>query len=163
MTPLSISINILAFIAFIIIIYILFTYIVRFIQKMRQYKISQYTNPPGSYMQNSGIKCPDYWVNVGTDHNGNYICKNSFQIPSTCQKNDQLLFPPVDKNNTWDEFDHSGLNVYSDTDKYHFANKRVSAHDYSRCQWINQCGPSSNTQGVWTGINNVCNNPPTVS
>ena len=35
-------------------------------------RIMSEINPPGQYMQNSGIKCPDYCVNTGIDSNGNY-------------------------------------------------------------------------------------------
>ena len=30
-------------------------------------------NPPGSYMQNSGIQCPDYWVIDGSGNNAKCI------------------------------------------------------------------------------------------
>jgi len=129
-------------------------------------------NPPASYMQNSGIKCPDYWVNTGIDPKGNYKCKNSFNIPSNqpetgtyigkC-KTDELVFPPIQSGYTWEYNDPNDLTSYTDQEKYDFLNKKIDGDTYaiSRCDWINNCGPSANIQGIWTGVNEICNNPPT--
>jgi hypothetical protein len=125
-------------------------------------------NPPGPYMQNSGIKCPDYWVNTGIDANGNYICTNSFNVPSInpttgvasglCNPN-TMTFTPVQKGHTWEMNNPNGLTSYSDLEKYNFLNNSKASSSVTRCQWINNCGPSSNIQGIWSGVNEICNSP----
>ncbi len=82
MSVASIIINILAVIGLIVIISYLIYYLYQYLQQRTNLKIASEINPPGDYMQNTGIKCPDYWVNTGVDANGNYICKNSFNIDS---------------------------------------------------------------------------------
>jgi hypothetical protein len=170
MSAISIIINILAFIALVIII----SYVIYFIYTYWQNQITLYNTsliyPPGSYMQSSGIKCPDYWVNTGMDPNGNYICNNSFNIPSVqptsgsaqglCNTT-QLKFTPVQQGYTWDYNNPNGLTSYTEQQRYNFVNASGTGAPLSRCQWLNSCGPSSNVQGIWSGVNDVCNTPPT--
>ena len=165
----NVIINILAGIA----LCILFFYIIRYLYKYMKNRQNQYiasiTNPPGSYMQTSGIKCPDYWVNTGIDSNNNYICKNSFNIQTVnpasgpaaglCNA-EQLLFPPVESGYTWEMNNPNGLTSYSDSQKYNFVNTFAVDNSLTRCQWINSCGPATNVQGIWSGVNDVCNHPP---
>jgi hypothetical protein len=172
MSIVSIIVNILATIALIIImsysIYYVYNY---FIKKQNQY-IASITNPPGPYMQNSGIKCPDYWINTGIDSNGNNICKNSFNIETInpiagnltekCNS-DQLTFTPTSNGYTWEMNNPNGLTSYSDEEKYNFLNTSSVDNSLTRCQWINNCGPSPNVQGIWSGVNEICNNPPVAS
>lgn len=168
----SIVITIFAVIGLIVIISYLIYYLWVYIKHRKTQKIISEINPPGSYMQNSGIKCPDYWVNTGIDANGNYLCKNSFNVQSTktntgtyagkCNS-DQMSFTSVAKGNTWEYNNPDGLTSYSDTDKYNFVNNSAVDGSLSRCQWINNCGPSSNIQGIWSGVNEICNSPPLAS
>jgi hypothetical protein len=172
MSAVSIIVNILAVIALIIIISYVIIFILKYLKNKKNQYIASRMNPPGPYMQNSGIKCPDYWVNTGVDQNGNYICKNSFNIPSVnptsgvaagkCNS-DQLTFTPMKSGYTWEMNNPNGLTSYSDQEKYDFLNKSFSNDSLTRCQWINNCGPSSNVQGIWSGVNEICNNPPLYS
>jgi hypothetical protein len=171
MTVVSIITNILAFIALVFIISYVIYFIYKFFKNKQNQVITALMNPPGPYMQNSGIKCPDYWVNTGIDSNGNYICKNSFNIPShnpttgtaagKCDP-ERLKFPPIQSGYTWEYNNPNGLTSYTDQEKYDFLNTSVN-NSLTRCQWINSCGPSSNVQGIWSGVNDICNNPPTSS
>jgi len=125
--------------------------------------IAALVNPPGAYMQNSGIKCPDYWVYTGTDKDGNYICNNSFNIPTVTTLNPacnttQLNFNPVQPGYTWEMGNPDGLTSYTYDQMNSFVNTSGAA-PLSRCQWINSCGPATNVQGIWTGVNEVCNTP----
>jgi hypothetical protein len=165
----SIVVTILAAIGLIVIIAYLVYYLWLYMKHRSTQKIIADINPPGSYMQNSGIKCPDYWVNTGVDANGNYICKNSFNIQTHNPKtgtyagkcsSDQMLFTPVASGNTWEYGNPNGLTSLSDKDKYNFATTSAVSGSLSRCQWINNCGPSSNIQGIWSGVNEICNSPP---
>lgn len=172
MSVFSIIVNILAVIALIIIISYVIYYIYAYWKNLKNKKVASMMNPPGPYMQNSGIKCPDYWVNTGVDLKGNYICKNSFNIPTVqpstgyakdkCNQ-DELNFTPITNKYTWEINNPNGLTSYTDKEKYNFLQKPSSGNSLSRCQWINNCGPASNTQGIWSGVNEICNNPPPVS
>jgi hypothetical protein len=168
MSSISIVVNILAGLAVLIIICYIIKYLWDLYKHRKDLKINSQINPPGSYMQNSGIKCPDYWVNTGVDPDGNYKCHNSFNIETVnptsgsyagkCNPVD-MRFPHIDSGYTWEYGDPDGLTSYTDQEKYDFLNKSVG-NSISRCQWINYCGPSTNVQGIWSGVNEICNNPP---
>jgi hypothetical protein len=164
----SVFVNILAAIGLIFIISTLIYYIYIYVKNKIEQRKHKEINPPLSYMQNTGIKCPDYWVNTGVDENGNYICRNSFNIttvPKTnsyktkCNSNN-LIFSKLPENTTWELNDPHGLTSLTDIEKYRFvSNNKPNDNEnlLSRCEWINNCGPSTSVQGVWSGINEICN------
>lgn len=163
MSTINIIVNILAALALIIIGGYVISLIYKYLKNRTKQHIATLMNPPGAYMQNSGIKCPDYWVNTGIDSNGNYICKNSFNIDTHALdgcKIDELTFPPVASGYTWELNDPNNLTSYSNEEKYDFLNTSVN-NSITRCQWINRCGANKNVQGIWSGVNELCNNPPT--
>jgi hypothetical protein len=118
-------------------------------------------------MQKSGIQCPDYWVNTGVDGNNNYICKNSFNIPvnktNNLCKSTEMNFTPIKDGYTWEYGNPNGITSLTDLDKYNFVKKSVAPASLSRCDWVNNCGPSTNVQGIWSGVNEICNNSAPVS
>ena len=169
MSIVTIILNIFALIGVVVILLVAIYYTVQYMKHRTSIRIASQMNPPGAYMQNSGIKCPDYWVNTGIDSNGNYICKNSFNIESVnpttgstaglCNPT-QLTFNPIQSGYTWELNNPNGLTSYTDDEKYTFLNATpVNGSTLNRCQWINSCGPSSNVQGIWSGVNEICNNP----
>jgi hypothetical protein len=133
---------------------------------MIQKKIND-INPPGSYMQNTGIKCPDYWVNTGVNTKGDYICKNSFNIETNSKLNpkcnsNELIFAQVVDGMTWEMNNPNGYTSMTPADKHDFVKNYIaegSENYMSRCDWIDQCGPSSSIQGVWSGVSDICNSP----
>jgi hypothetical protein len=163
----SLVVNILALIGLLIIVVYIIYFLVEYIKRRRMHKINMAMNPPSSYMQNSGLKCPDYWVNTGIDSSGNYICKNSFNVkthnPNTgvykgkCDSK-IMTFSPIDPGHTWEYGNPNGLKSYSRKGKYQFLNNNVGSNAMSRCAWINNCGPTPTTQGVWQGVDDICNN-----
>jgi len=161
MSAITIIVNILAAIGLIA----LLSYIVYYVYKNMKERQTKYTisqlNPPGEYMQNTGIQCPDYWVNTGIDQNGNYICKNSFNIPinnlELCSST--MNFTPVASGTTWEYGNPNGLTSLNNSDKYNFVTTSIVPGSISRCNWINSCGPNSSTQGIWSGVSDICNNP----
>lgn len=165
----SVIINILAAIGLIVLISYFVYYVYTYFQNVQfQTTISQ-MNPPPSYMQNVGINCPDYWINMGLDSNGNVQCKNSFNIPTVSADicPDTMVFSTIPTGQTWDYGNPNGLTSMSDSNKYTFlttaatdSNNNAVAGALSRCDWVNKCGPSSNIQGIWQGVNEMCNNPP---
>jgi type II secretory pathway pseudopilin PulG len=149
---------------------ILLIYISYFLNKVIKQRILQNAatliNPPGDYMQTSGIQCPDYWVNTGVDSNGNFVCKNSFNVqtnPAPQCNSSVMTFTPIAEGRTWQMGNPNGLSSYSDTDKYNFLTTSAAPNSITRCDWINKCGPNPRTQGIWQGVNELCNNPPTSS
>ena len=168
MSSSSIIINILAVIGFLVVVSWLAYYSYGVVRKRVEYVKVSNTNPPESYMQNSGIKCPDYWVNTGVDKDGNYICKNSFNIDTVnptggkCNSS-EMVFSPIQSGYTWESFNPNGLISLTDKEKYDFLNGSVVEGSTTRCSWINTCGPATSTQGIWTGVNEICNSPPPAS
>jgi hypothetical protein len=168
----SVVVTIFAAIGLVVVIVYLIYYLYVYIKHRVEQKILSEQNPPGPYMQNSGIKCPDYWVNSGLDSNGNYKCHNSFNVssvnPSTgsyagkCNSSD-MTFLKVKDGYTWESNNPNGLTSYTDKEKYDFLHSPADANTISRCDWINYCGPSSSIQGIWSGVNEICNSPAPVS
>jgi hypothetical protein len=158
-SPISIIINILAFIGVIFIIGIIIYYIYKYYQKKAHNKIISDIFPPGEYMQHTGIKCPDYWVNTGINKDGNYICYNKFNIPVRENNNEKCYdspniktFSPLDKNKTWEYGDPYGMKSYTDKEKSEFVKK-------DRCGWIRDCGAEPGLNAVWSGVDDICSNP----
>ena len=168
----TIVINILAVVGFIILLSYLISYIYYYFKhRSEQVKMSE-VNPPNQYMQQTGIKCPDYWVNTGVDANGNYICKNMFNLnvhnttPPTdgickdikCYHSDSdktVKFSGLGSKKTWESNNPNGMTSYDDKEKYSFVNDAGSGTS-SRCDWINCCGAETNTKGVWQGVQSTC-------
>jgi hypothetical protein len=163
----SVVVTILAAIGLIFVISYLIYYLYIYLQNKSKQRFIENINPPGSYMQNSGIKCPDYWVNTGLDPSGNYQCHNSFNVASVnpttgsyankCNATD-MVFLKVDDGRTWEYNNPNGLTSYNELDRYNFLKQSVP-NSISRCDWINNCGPSSSVQGIWSGVNEICNAP----
>jgi hypothetical protein len=77
MSAFSVVINIFAVIGLLVILIYIIYYLWNSLQQKNFKMIESRINPPSEYMQQSGVKCPDYWVNTGVDANGNYILKIS--------------------------------------------------------------------------------------
>lgn len=159
----SVIVNILALIGLIVIISYIVYYLYKYFTKIQIQQTQSQINPPGSYMQNTGLMCPDYWVNVGVDSNNNFICKNKYNIAvnnnSSCNPN-EMSFTSVPSGYTWEFGNPNNLTTMSDLEQYNFLNKSSVNGSISRCEWINKCGPNNTTQGVWQGVNEICNSPP---
>jgi hypothetical protein len=132
--------------------------------------------PPLDYMNDVGIKCPDYWVNTGVTDDGAYICKNVNGIEVSKSASDgcsavncnisgddsTVYFDGVASGKTWEHGDPNGLKTLSDSDRNTFVKTNVKG-TASRCDWIKCCGayndPATNTSNsaVWLGVSDVCN------
>jgi len=172
-------INILAIVGFVVLISYLISYIYYYVKNKKEERLMTQVNPPSQYMQQSGIKCPDYWVNTGVDDKGNYICKNMFNLnvhnsttPTRgscsgvkCYQNKddrEILFSSVNEKNTWEPNNPNGKTSYTDNEKYNFVTTSGSGTT-SRCDWIKCCGSKSNTKGVWQGVQNTCSYDPSIA
>ena len=127
----SIIVNILAVIGLIIIISYIIYYIYNYIQNKNQKAFVEKINPPPSYMQNTGLKCPDYWVYLGTTPDGKYVCQNKFNIPVvpknnySCAQNNQVSFNVVEAKRTWEFGNPNDLKTYTDKEKSAFLNNSI--------------------------------------
>lgn len=158
----SFIINICAVVAILIFLYYAYYFIRNYFVRLKNRRIASLTNPPGDYMQNTGIQCPDYWVNTGVDQNGNYICKNSFNIQTNNSCNSEIIkFPSIQSlpvASTWEYGNPNGLQTLTQDQKYAFLNTNVN-NNLSRCDWVQKCGPGQNIMGTWQGVNEICTNP----
>ena len=158
----EILVSILAAIGLILIITYVCYFLYAIVQTRRMVATASTINPPSDYMQSSGIKCPDYWVNVGVDNKGNYICKNSFNVKTNSNpkcNSESATFARMKPGYTWEYGNPNGLTTLTSNEKYNFLNKEKVPKSLSRCDWINRCGPTHTVQGIWQGVNEICNNP----
>ena len=157
----SVVINVLAAIGLIVIISYSVYYLYKYYEHKQFKKDIGEMNPPPSYLQNVGLSCPDYWVNMGNDSNGNIICKNSFNVPVGNQTKcpSKMSFTSLPAKKTWEYGNPNGLKSLSDVERYNFLNDSTVPNGMTRCDWINNCGPSPSVQGIWQGVNEICNAP----
>ena len=158
----SAFVNVLAMIGILFLIYSFIRYLVHAFSKRRDRNMAMKQNPPSEYMQTTGSQCADYIVNTGVDKNGNTMCKNLFHIkmnPNGVCNQEVIKFSPIPSGYTFEYGNPDGLTTLSYEDKYNFYNSKGSG-DISRCDYLNQCGPNPNVQAVWSGVSEVCNNPP---
>ncbi len=148
--------NLFATIGFIAILVVLIYYIWKYIDKMNRDAAIMKERPTPTYMDQVGVKCPDYWMYMGGDANGNYICKDSKNLMKKYGKsnnekcvssNSTVVFPKLDGKMSWGSM--------SDKEKIDFTASKVGT-SYSRAEWIKNCGTSVgegvNTRAVWSGF-----------
>jgi len=144
-------IRIFAFVGIItIIVYLIFklwAYYTAIAERRRKAAI----RPPLDYMNNIGIKCPDYWVYAGTDGSGNYKCVNKFNLDvanagkcCTNTTDNTAVFKALGSDKNWE--------TMTDDEKTSFLNEELPGVG-SRCNWISNC------KGVWLGVQNICSKP----
>ena len=97
--------------------------------------------PPLEYMREIGSKCPDYWVYMGDDKNGNNICKNQYNIPVANASSSKCYNDPQNK-----------------IMKFKIANMQQSGNmdataSKQRCDFVSTCGPTASSSASWLGIN----------
>jgi len=178
MSVLSTVINILAIIGLIVILAYVIYYLWDALQKKNKNMLESRINPPSEYMQQSGIKCPDYWVNTGSDSSGNYLCKNSYDVSVVKSYNTgscgnvvcnnpnapkEVSFSTLPTGKTWQSGNPNGLTSLTDDEKYSFVTTK-GPNGVSRCDWVKCCGASnsgtSTNNAIWLGVNEICNKPP---
>lgn len=171
MSALNVIINIFAVIGIVILLLYFISWLWKTMKNKTQERIHSAANPPNEYMQATGVRCPDYWINSGIDNNGNYICTNQYNISSRASTNsscsnvtcpNQIKFSPMASGTTWVPGNPNGLTSLTDSQKQTFVTTQGSG-EMSRCDWVNCCGPndpanlSKINAGVWLGVNDICN------
>ena len=159
-------IKFLAIIGLIIILSYLISYLYSYYKERAANTANRKINPPPSYMQNSGVKCPDYFSHPSSGSES-YNCSNrdfnlNVQNDPKCYSNSDnkiIEFPKLPDGKTWEYGDPDGLTSMSAQERYDWVNTSNSENVYSRCDWIKNCGPSNGVKGVWQGIERICNSP----
>ena len=154
----SAVVNILASFGLIAIIVVVIYYIWKYIDKMNRDAALLKERPTPTYMEQVGLKCPDYWMYMGNDSNGNYICKDKNNLMKQYSKSsdekcinssNEVNFPKFDNSkSSWAEM--------KDEAKIDFTGLKVNNNSYSRSEWVKKCGPSVGkgvtTRAVWSGL-----------
>jgi hypothetical protein len=144
-------IKILAFIAIVIILIFLIRRIWKYYQTQMKKKEESKIRPPLEYMNDVGVKCPDYWTYIGKSSDGKiYKCVNTFQLPvkdtSKCYSSgtdDKMYeFKALTEGKNWSNM--------SEDERKTFVKSQAS-NELSRCSWLSTCG------GVWLGVEDKCN------
>ena len=137
--------GILAFIGSIIVIWFLYWLYMHELKKSKKKIQKNRRRPSDQYMNNVGLKCPDYWVYTGDTTDGKYKCKNTFNIPvphtSGCLQDD--TFATFSEIKNWNKSSKS--------------ERQKSVR--SRCNWMKKCGASNipSSRAVWLGVDQYCN------
>ena len=167
----SAVINVFASIGLVAILVIIIYYIWKYIDQLNKDAKIAMTRPSAAYMQNIGIKCPDYWTYMGNDSMGNYVCRDDKGLMVKYNKNkntkcistidvidgsttkkvaNTIAFVKLDDATKWESM--------SDEEKMNFMKKDSTDKKYiSRAEWIRTCGPEIgngvNSPAVWSGLN----------
>jgi len=157
----SFLVTFLAIIGFIIIISYTISYLIDYYKQIVANNANKQINPPYAYMQNNGIKCPDYLSNTATNKDS-YTCSNrDFNINTqngSCFSADKTVdFPIIPAGKTWELGNPGGLTSLTDQERWNFVQTEKSSGNKSRCEWIKDCGVNTGVDAVWQGVNKICN------
>ena len=149
-------IKVMAFIGFVvIIIYLIYRFWNYFIFINNKRKNAS-IRPPLEYMNNIGIKCPDYWTYKGISANGNYICENTFDLPF--KNNNKECY--TDSNSKITEFgalsDSQNWQDMSEDDRKNFIKTSKASTVTTTTSNENRCAFTQYCQSVWLGVQNQC-------
>lgn len=158
----SFLVNFLAILGFIILISYTISYLIEYYKQVVANAANKKINPPYAYMQNNGIKCPDYLSNTG-NNTTSYTCSNrDFNINTKDSKcfsntaNKTVDFPIIPAGKTWELGNPGGLTSLTDKERYDFVRSNTT-NNKSRCDWIKDCGINTGVDAVWQGVNKICN------
>lgn len=157
-------INILAAIGTLTVIILIIYWTWNYMVKKNKQKKEDNERPTPSYMQEIGVKCPDYWDYVGTNSTtGNYTCYNrnnlSLKSGDSCYTDASARtteFVPLKPDYKWKDMNGN--------DRKEFVNDTGTDSSgtalQSRCEWIQSCGFDMGADmisaAVWMGISNYC-------
>jgi hypothetical protein len=163
----SAVINVLAVVGFLaIIIYVIYN-IWKYFDKVNRENTLAKIRPSATYMQNVGIKCPDYWDLVKVDETGNYVCQDTYGLITKYQEVDRArdMSNCVDINlssspSDYDKVAFVGLgdgfhwDTMTDEEKIAFTAKanKDGVGSVSRADWIRECGAGPGINAVWSGF-----------
>lgn len=140
--------GILAFIGLIIVLWFFYWLYFHELNKSKKNVQINRRRPSDKYMENVGLKCPDYWVYTGDDQEGNYMCKNTFNIDVKTPKDNYQCFDP-----------NTNIKTFSIIKKWENKSKEERKDLAStRCKWIQNCGAAEipTSKAVWLGVDQYC-------
>ena len=146
-------VKIFAFIGFVVLLVFLTFRLWDYYQWKSTNDANSKIRPPLDYMNNVGIKCPDYWTYTGLDSNGNYTCVNTFDL--TVKDNNTCYSDPTNKTMVFKALqDGQDWSTMSDDDRIDFVKNQKASGNFTnnntRCGWTNSCG------AVWLGVQDKC-------
>ena len=102
--------------------------------------------PPPQYMRNVGIRCPDYWEDLGRDpsNTNNHLCRNTFNIPVANSQSSDCYSNQGDSTMSFVTAENSDFN-----NNYTL---KSGAVNNERCKFVQNCGPTANEDAAWLGI-----------
>ena len=114
------------------IVYLIIVYATTATQRAKRNNAVANAFPPNTFMETSGLKCPDYWMSVASD-SGKNVCRNAYglKLKEGCKNINE--FKKIDSKTWVNSEDRSKI-----------------AGIKERCNWLKQCG------GVWQGVQNYC-------
>jgi len=130
---LNIIIYILAVIGAIAIIFLLINVGIRVSTSITSDSSVTESNPPNAYMNEGGLNCPDYWINVSNTDSTN-SCRNAYKIPNVAGEVVMDETFPAISDEIWNTSSERGTLDGVKT----------------RCNWLNSNG------GAWQGISQYC-------
>jgi len=157
----SLFINGLAILGIIFILVLVIVIIVKIVKYQTQQAMLSLQRPTPDYMQNIGMKCPDYWYLNNTDGKYYYCNKTNdskYNVPristnpncsnvSCTDSTGVAKFTILPSTQQW-----ASMTV---DDKKKFVNNNDS-NTISRCKWVKCCGQNKKS-AVWLGVSNQCN------
>lgn len=154
----SALLNVFAIIGLVGVLIVIIYFIWKYLKTMTKNAMIAKERPSPAYMEQVGLKCPDYWMLDGFDDDGNYICKDKMDIMKMpqykkssknkkCINKGKAVFSRFESNTPWVDM--------SDDEKIAFVASKAG-NRYSRAEWIKQCGPNVgnkvSTRAVWSGL-----------
>lgn len=110
--------------------------------------------PPLDYMRYTGVRCPDYWEDMGPDPNDKtkHICRNTFNIPVN---SDEADFCYGEDQDSKDKRLRSFSNVDWDLQGEDMKLEGDAVNDI--CKWRKRCGQDRSTEASWLGVDQWMN------
>lgn len=155
-------VNVLAMIGFLaIIIYVIYS-IWNYFDKINRENTLSKIRPTLTYMQNVGVKCPEYWDLVEVDKDSNYVCQDTFQLMKKYEHDDDVncVDSALGAANGYHRMSFvgmpEGMNWVTMTEQQRMdfvakANESGSG-SVSRANWIRKCGSGPGANAVWSGL-----------
>lgn len=104
--------------------------------------------PPPEYMRSVGIRCPDYWEDLGTDpsNTNKHICRNTYNIPVANVGDTSCYDDQGQRTKSFTTAENSDFNGNMTQ------LKEGGNIENERCRFVQRCGPTPNEDASWLGI-----------
>lgn len=124
-----------------------------YMRKASSAQLARERNPPRSYAEYVGLKCPDGFTYAGVDPQDSkkHLCKNvlGVMIHEGTDSNNNPICGNYDAQTKLAKFTNLDWNQLSPKD-YQFPRNADGVDDI--CNFVSQCGPTSGKRAQWTGV-----------